>query len=331
MAGQRVERLEVEGVNRPHGRLCIVICTHNRRASLIKTLESIYDCGYEGEGRLRIDILVVANNCTDDTIAALEGFASERTSEHLFLDWVEEARPGKSYALNTAIAHTSHECLSFVDDDQFVENGFLGYLLEGLSAYRDDSIYCGRIWPAWDGSEPSWVHVEGAYKIPIRPFPEYDLGDKSFTLAAADRLPSGGNLTVKREVFDEVGCFAIELGPTGHNLAGGEDHEFLKRARDAGLSIRYLPKVRQLHAIDLCRTKKTYLLRKSFLRSRSNILLGREAQSIKMYHFSRVVSYMARIATSRGADRRFYYMVRLSAALGELSGALSSGREKMEW
>jgi GT2 family glycosyltransferase len=199
--------------------IAIVICTYNRSASLIQTLTSIYDCGYDGPKQ--VDIVVVANNCNDDTLARLTEFKSNHPSDNLKLAWIEEPQAGKSYALNAAIAYTKNEVLCFIDDDQTVESGFLAHMLEGMDAYPDDGIYCGRIWPAWDGSEPSWVHTQGAYAIPIRPFPEFDLGSESLSITPRDRYPSGGNITVRRRVIDAVGLFSVELGPTGHNLAGG--------------------------------------------------------------------------------------------------------------
>ncbi len=307
----------------PH-RLAVVICTYNRSASLIQTLESLYRSGYGG--REGVDIVVVANNCSDDTPARLADFKSAHPHATLTLSWIEEPRAGKSYALNAAIAHTAHDVLCFIDDDQTVEAGFLDHLLDGMDAHPDDAIYCGRIWPAWDGSEPAWVHTDGAYAIPIRPFPEFDLGSESLVIAPHDRYPSGGNIVVRRSVFEAIGLFAVELGPTGHNLAGGEDHDFLKRATDRGFSIRYLPKVRQLHAIDAERMSAVYTLRKSFLRSRANFLIRRDEHRPRLYMFRKILEHFGSAAFTLDARRRFFYLVRLAASLGELTGAVEALR-----
>ncbi len=307
-------------------RLAVVVCTYNRSASLIQTLTSLYDCGYDG--REGVDVLVVANNCTDDTLARLAAFRAAHARDDLSLDWIEEPRAGKSYALNAAIAHTTHEALCFIDDDQVVENGYLARLLDGMDAYPDDAIYCGRIWPAWDGSEPAWVHTQGAYAVPIRPFPEFDLGSESLVITPRHRYPSGGNIVVRRAVFDAVGLFAVELGPTGHNLAGGEDHDFLKRAADRGFTFRYLPKVRQLHAIDAERTSTLYTLRKSFLRSRAHFLIRRDECRPRLYMFRKILEHLGSALFTLQSDRRFFYLVRFAASLGELAGAFEQFRNQ---
>jgi arylsulfatase A-like enzyme/glycosyltransferase involved in cell wall biosynthesis len=305
-------------------RLAVVICTYNRGASLIQTLTSLYGCGYAGLEQ--VDIVVVANNCSDDTLARLAVFKAAHPQNALRLSWIEEPQAGKSYALNAAISHCPHDALCFIDDDQTVEAGFLTHLLEGMDAYPEDAIYCGRIWPAWDGSEPAWVHTQGEYAIPIRPFPEFDLGSETVSIPPQDRYPSGGNIVVRRAVFDAAGLFSVDMGPTGHNLAGGEDHDFLRRATDKGFAVRYLPCVRQLHAIDAERTSTPYTLRKSFLRSRANYLIKREGQRPQPYMFRKILEHLGSAAFTLDAKRRFFYLVRLSASLGELAGAVDAYR-----
>lgn len=300
-------------------RLAVVICTYNRSTSLIETLSSLYACGYTGEEC--VDIVVVANNCNDDTLARLEDFRASHPRNNLCLSWIEEPKAGKSYALNAAIAHVANEVLCFIDDDQTVEAGYLRNLLDGMDAYPDEAIYCGRIWPAWDGSEPSWVHAQGDYSIPIRPFPEFDLGSESIVIAPRDRYPSGGNIVVRRRVFVATGMFSVDLGPTGHNLAGGEDHDFLVRAVNKGFAIRYLPTVRQLHAIDAERMSTSYTLRKSFLRTRAHFLVRQDGTRPHPYMFRKIVEHLGSAVFTLQADRRFFYLVRFAASLGELTGA----------
>jgi len=300
-------------------RLAVVICTHNRSASLIETLTSLYACDYTGEEC--VDIVVVANSCSDDTLDRLADFRASHPRNNLRLTWIGEPKAGKSHALNAAIAQTTHEVLCFIDDDQTVEAGFLRNLLDGMDAYPDEAIYCGRIWPAWDGSEPSWVHAQGDYAIPIRPFPEFDLGSESIAIAPQDRYPSGGNIVVRRRVFDAAGLFSVDLGPTGHNLAGGEDHDFLVRAVSKGFAIRYLPKVRQLHAIDAERMSTTYTLRKSFLRTRANFLVRQDGARPRLYMFRKILEHLGSAVFTLKPDRRFFYLVRFAASLGELTGA----------
>lgn len=300
--------------------IAVIICTYNRSKSLIGTLNSLYQEGYNGSEL--IDILVVANNCTDNTISSLLAFREAHPQNQFRLRWIEEPKPGKSYALNTAINNIDNEILCFIDDDQIVEPNFLQHLVAGVRMYPNDSIFCGRIWPAWDGSEPFWVHVKGKYAIPIRPFPEFDLGDAPLQISPKDRFPSGGNISVRRKVFNDTGEFSVELGPTRHNLAGGEDHDFLFRAVNKGHTIRYLPGLRQLHTIDKKRTSTLYTMRKSFFRSRSSFLIHIPTNKPHLYMINKIFNHLINALFSFDKNKRIFYLVRLSASIGELAGAI---------
>ena len=128
--------------------LAVVICTYNRSELLLETLESLYDDGYVDSEI--IDIIVVANNCSDDTLSRLTSFLENHPQDRLKLAWLVEPKAGKSYALNMAIEKTSHDILCFIDDDQIVEKGFLQHLLEGTKQYPEDGIFCGNgLFPAW--------------------------------------------------------------------------------------------------------------------------------------------------------------------------------------
>jgi glycosyltransferase involved in cell wall biosynthesis len=308
--------------------LLVVICTHDRKDLLLQTLATL-DADLAGDAHgsaRRCALLVVLNNCSDGSASALAALAASRPPDAAPLYWLEEARPGKSHALNAAIAASTHPLLAFVDDDQWVEAGFVAAILRGAAQFPQDTLFCGRMMPAWDGSEPAWVHAQAPYRIPIRPFPEFDLGAASLSLATDARMPSGGNLVVRRTVFDQVGAFNTTLGPTGHNLLGGEDHEFLQRAVAAGHLPRYLPDMRQLHTIDPGRMETGYTLRKSFLRSRSSAIIHNPGQALRPFMFIKLFGHLMRALFTLDGNRRFYYLVRSAASLGEMSAATTRHR-----
>src|ERR1700738_3055719 len=92
----------------------VAICTWNRARLLGQTLESFV--------RLRIpegvswELLVVNNNCTDDTDAVIERHAGSLPIRRLY-----EPTPGKSYAHNLAIAEAQGDLVLWTDDDVIVD------------------------------------------------------------------------------------------------------------------------------------------------------------------------------------------------------------------
>ncbi len=308
--------------------LTVVICTHNREQLLSRALASL-NRAVRPPGR-PIDILVVPNACRDGTASLLDGYQREQERHGwLSLRYEAEPRPGKSHALNRAIRLLDSEVVAYVDDDHRVDEMFLASILEAADDYPDIELFCGRILPDWDGSEPPWVHEVGPYRIYPLPVPRYDRGPEPGPLARDGGLPGGGNLFLRRSIFTRVGGFSVDFGPHGHDLGGGEDTEWLERALAAGAGIQYVPSVVQYHYVDGSRLTLPYLLRKAYGRSSSVIRLDRDqagAGAVPLYMFRKVASYLADALTSRSADARRFFLVRIAAALGEIDGAVRRRR-----
>lgn len=307
--------------------LTVVICTHNRAMLLGKMLGVLSQADFSGISNC--EILVIANACKDNTAQILDHYAEvfrERGGPPL--RWLAEPVPGKSMALNLAISESKGQTLCFIDDDQYVASTFFQALSATLVRYPEYEIFCGWIVPDWDGSEPAWVHESGKFHIGIRPFPEYDLGPVALEITPDKKLPSGGNISVRRCVFDRFGGFSVDLGPQGHNLMGGEDIEFVIRAQSAGARILYEPSIRQKHAVEAERMATLYMMRKSYLRSLSNMLMSANApRSVRPYMVLKLGQYALLALFSLRGSHRFYFLIRLAAVFGEMRAALSNWRD----
>lgn len=308
--------------------LTVVICTHNRERLLSRALASL-NRAVRPAGK-RIDILVIPNACHDATQSMLDAYRQDCDRRGwLPLRYEAEPRPGKSHALNRAIRLLDSALVAYVDDDHRVDEAFLSSTLAAAERYPGFEIFCGRILPDWDGSEPHWVHETGPYRIYPLPVPRYDQGTEPKPLARDGGLPGGGNVFLRRQVFARVGGFSVDFGPHGHDLGGGEDTEWLERALAAGARIQYVPSVVQYHYVDGGRLTLPYLLRKAYGRSSSVIRLDREQAgggAVPLYMFRKVASYVGDAMASRSADARRFFLVRIAAALGEIDGALRRRR-----
>jgi arylsulfatase A-like enzyme/GT2 family glycosyltransferase len=278
-----------------------------------------------------VRILVVANACTDDTVARMHAYQEQQAERNwLLLQVIEESTPGKSHALNKAIPQLETELTAFVDDDHRVDAGYLTAIERASIAWPEAGLYCGRILPDWDGSEPAWVHDEGPYKIYPLPVPRYEQGPTSRVITAEEGpIPGGGNLVVRKRVFEQTGRFATELGPHGHDLGGGEDSEYVLRALQRGETCRYAPDMVQYHYVDIDRLRLGYLLKKSYQRTRSTSRLAGDG-SVPLYMWRKVAEYGLHCAFSLSWMRRRFYLVRLAAALGEVHGRRESGHRRRQ-
>ncbi len=309
--------------------LTIVICTHNREQLLARTLRSLNAAARPV--RERADILVIPNACTDGTHAMLADYQKRAQKEQwLPLHFEAEPRPGKSHALNRAIRLLQAPLVAYVDDDHRVDTQYLTAIVAAANQYQDFEIFCGRILPDWDGTEPSWVHETGPFRIYPLPVPRYDQGLEPKQLGSENPLPGGGNLSLRRSVFSRVGGFSVDFGPHGHNLGGAEDIEWVERAMASGAKPHYVPSILQYHYVDPERLTLPYLMHKAFERSSSVIRLAKhlgDNQRIPSYMYRKAFEYLIQAVTARGSEQRRFYLVRLAAAAGEMDGASRRQRQ----
>jgi GT2 family glycosyltransferase len=299
--------------------LTVLICTHNRSSLLLRTLY------YLNKARRpqgwQVDIMVVANACTDNSLEVLKQYREENKNG-LPLSWIEEPTPGKSYALNRACSLIDSELVTFVDDDHRVDWDYLANICTAAEDYPDAGLFCGRILPDWDGSEPAWVHETGAYRIYPLPVPRFEQGEEPLLLTPEIAIPGGGNLFMRVEWLHLTGPFSTELGPTGHDLEGSEDLDWVLRAQELGARLQYVPSVVQYHYVDLERLKLGYLMKKAYKRTVTTT--GLKAASgegrVPRYLYRKLVEYVFFAVTALSKNRRRFYLVRTAAALGEMSG-----------
>ncbi len=277
--------------------------------------------------------MIVANACTDGTVEWVRELKQKHLSHKLIrIILIEESLPGKSNALNKATNFINTSLIAFVDDDHRVDEDYIISIEKAFINNPDIMCFCGKIIPDWNGSEPSWVHDEGQYKIYPLPIPHFDHEEKSFEIYGNGPIPGGGNLVIRKEVFRIVGKFDTELGPEGHNLGGAEDIEWVRRALEKGLRLRYDPEIIQFHYIDYDRLKVWYLMRKAYLRTASIVRLSEEAKRAKFvpkYLLRKIITVLFHgLINCLVVNRRRFFLVRLSAVFGEVKGFLQAKSDK---
>lgn len=330
-----------EPASRP-ARLTVLICTHNRAALLARTLYYLNQCARPAN--VTVEILVAANACSDGTVSVLERYpvlpdglsgvdssipAAASSGGALPLRVLVEPIPGKSHALNRALGAVDADLIAMVDDDHRVHRGYLKAIADAAAAHPAATLFCGRIIPDWDGSEPAWVHRPNPFPVYPLPVPHYEQGSAERDIGLEGPLPGGGNLVLRKGVFFRVGPFSVELGPRGHNLAGGEDSDFVQRALQVGERLRYCPDIVQHHYVDAKRLTLSYIIRKAYERSRAVTLVrGEQRGSIPKYFFRKLAGHLAGSLFSLYWPERRSHLVRAAATLGEIRGLVVSGRTR---
>lgn len=198
----------------------IIICTRNRAAALQKTVRSVTDAaipfGYQVE-------LIVVDNASSDATREVVATAFSST---IAVRYIREARPGKGYAYNSALAAAAGEVLLFTDDDVRVPVEWVGRMSAPLVAEVADAVGGGIVLAR---------HLRRPWMTALH----------RAALAEADAWPPGvvrtlvgANMAVHRRVLDRVPAFDPEVGPGASGI--GDDTLFSLQLLSANYRIGFV-------------------------------------------------------------------------------------------
>src|SRR3954466_9456793 len=174
-------------------RLTVAICTWNRSALLRQTLEQMTSLRIPPG--LEWELLVVNNNCTDETDSVLADFAARLPLRRLF-----EPKPGQSNARNTAVNESTGSYIVWTDDDVLVDPDWLAAYARAFERWPDASIFGGPIEPWWEGTPPAWL-VE-ALPAAAGGLAALNLGPEPVPLSCQN-YPFGANMAFRRDAHVE--------------------------------------------------------------------------------------------------------------------------------
>lgn len=200
----------------------VVLATHNGAAVLARTLAGYAAVAAADKGW---KLVVVDNASTDATATVLAGFR-----EKLPLTALEQPRPGKNRALNTALSSIEGDIVIFTDDDAIPQPGFLDAWRDTLAKQPDFDVFGGTIVPHFDTPPPDWLRrneplfaslfaARGCADGPIEPSGIF-----------------GPNMAVRRSVLATGLRFQEGIGPnsTDRDYPMGSETDFCLRASRAG-------------------------------------------------------------------------------------------------
>jgi glycosyltransferase involved in cell wall biosynthesis len=211
--------------------ITVLMPTYNRAKDLRETMEAMTRLDRTG---LSVEFVVVDNNSTDDTEAAIESFTDRLPIRPLF-----QPLPGKNRALNLALEKAElGSIVLFTDDDITPQEDWLQAVAATSAKWPHHNVFGGRIRIVYPTDiVPDWC------KIPfVRRFAhtEHDCGDTEQPYDD-EVYPFGPNYWVRREVLDGGRRFKENLGPQPEVGLLGDEIQFLRQLREDGYEIVYSP------------------------------------------------------------------------------------------
>lgn len=223
----------------PQQLISVVICSYNRADCLRDCLASVTRQITDG---FAYEVVVIDDGSTDATRRVVEETAASAPApvRYVYL----EGRKGLAYTRNRGVAEARGGWVVFFDDDQIADPDWLKSLL--IVAESREAHCVG-------GSRR--LDLEPAVLETLGPTCRSLLGENIYleppSILDGKELPTTGNLMLSREVFHKVGDF-------DPRFTGGEDTEFLNRARRAGFPIWTAPRAMCAHMIPPYRTGERY-------------------------------------------------------------------------
>lgn len=229
-----------------------VIATYNREKYLEKALNSLLIQTLDND---KFEVIVVDNNCTDNTSKLCEKFHKE--NPHIHYKYFVEKNQGLSYGRNCGIKESNARYITFVDDDAYLDPNFLQCSIDWMNSNPEVGAIGGKILLHYEAKPPKWITP---FLAPLFGYFVWGNEPKSFK---RPKFPKGSNMTFRSAVFDEVGLFNPELGRVKRNLGAGEEKELFDRIYDSGAKVHYVPNAIVHHYVPEERTKTDFIKRQA--------------------------------------------------------------------
>ena len=270
----------------------VIVATRNRAQFLSALLDALAEQTLPADTSW--ELIVVDNGSTDTTAQVL---MQEQGRGRLPLLPLQEAIPGKSRALNLAMARARGRLWIFTDDDVLPEPGWLGAYLDAARRHPTITGFAGRVLPKWLGELPGWLHTEGDFAMPRGITNTRDFGPDEHLLPG-DVIPGGVNTALRADAARRNGEFRVDMGP-GTSIPYAEDTDFMGRYAKSGGGFWYVPRAVLHHCNVPERMTKAYVMRWAYQAARCQVL-GAAARKDAVTSTAGVPNYLWRQVAERG-------------------------------
>ena len=277
-------------MNNPVG-ISFLLCTYNGVNRLAETLRCLAR-QYALPGTHWEVILV--DNASSDGTAELARQAWTDLGAPAPLHLLQEPRPGKQYALETAISQVHYRYTCIVDDDNRLAADYLHVGLEILETQPQVGILGGPNTATFEGEAPLWF---SAFQHCYAVGPQLDRVGGSFTPLADGNIGRnvlwGAGMFVRTDLWyqlRESGFHSLFSGRQGEaNLTAGEDDELCYAAQLLGYEVWYSSRLHLQHHMSAGRLTETYRDRLFYdsayttarLNAYRNALWGKQAAAVR--------------------------------------------------
>jgi len=252
----------------------------------------------------RISVVVITYNRPDAVKAAVNSLLNQSlepfeiilidngSSSPLRLETIDARRlklvrlnqlVGLSNARNYGIKIAKGEYFAFIDDDCIPSIQWLEEVQKGIEAGYD--ILGGPLRPKFMATPPEW-------------WTEEEFGYCAGVGNAKTQEIWGGNLIIRKAVFDKIGFFNTRIGRQKGKLLGREEVELISKAKSY-FKLLFLPKAVVFHQVPSERMTFRYI-------TRLNYYIGKTAKlESKNKHMESIIYFLMPIIMKKFSPSKF--------------------------
>ncbi|UKO97244.1 glycosyltransferase [Nostoc sp. UHCC 0870] len=226
----------------------LVICTYNNAGLLDRVLNKI--ANQQVPDNVKWQVLVVNNNCTDETPAVVEKYIQSQSIPQISM--LLEPKQGLNHARLCGIQNTTGDWIALVDDDCMLDPDWVAEAAKFASLYPDCGAFGGKVILDWETSPPGYVLKYGY---------SFAQQEHGMNIMQPNCLVGAG-LIISRKAILHTNWIKEQFlsDRVGKKLVSGGDVEMVLRIRSAGYDIWYNPACKLLHYIPTRRTEHKYLV-----------------------------------------------------------------------
>ena len=224
-----------------------IISTYNRAHFLTGLFDSILAQNIDIN---RYEIVIVNNNCTDNTEELCYKFISENPDLHI--TYCIETNQGLSFGRNRGIKEAKGEVITFLDDDAIITENFFEETINFFHRKSHVNAIGGKILLKYLKEKPNWYNP---FMASLLGYFNYGDQEKIFT----NDYFKGSNMSFRRSLFEKYEGFNTRLGRVGKNLMGNEEKELFYRLKSYGEEMWYVPSAVALHLVPVERTYSSFI------------------------------------------------------------------------
>lgn len=221
----------------------IVICCYNSAKRLPQTL--LHIAKQKIPETIACELIVVDNNCTDDTVAVVNSIWKELASS-IPLTIIEEKTPGLSSARHKGVASANYEYIIFCDDDNWLEENYCKTVFEILDTYKNIGAVGGQSTAITDHPNglPDWFeNAKFAYAVGKQASISGDISNRMYLWGSG----LGFRKTVYQKVYSTLPSLLSDRN--GKELSSGGDSECCIRFLLLGYQLYYDERLEFVHFI----------------------------------------------------------------------------------